>query len=227
MKLQKAKRLCVNSGQICLITRPDSEWLSDGYSAWVAENMGLTKANVRAVMDIEDKKIGENMVREVDYSGRDYWSAYHDAGRDIPLEDKGRVLVDGTEYMVLVPMEGTSADMRPIYIDTAELAPIGGAGMVEYWLRRAETDVGNGLHMVAVLEKNELCVIGLISPAGRRDPEHEWVEGERKHGADRIEERIRELYALVGETTPEDMAFERRWSFMRESAQEREDDENA
>lgn len=183
MKLQKAKSKLINRAAIYLITGPDEEWLSDGFALWKCTEMSLTKTNVRAIMEIADKHVIDDVL-ELDYSDRQMYSGWHDAGSDIVLEDRGTVLVDGVEYRVL---------KTPV---PDERAP-------EYRLRVSEPDIdGRRVQLVAVLYNLE--VSALIVPEGRsRKPDKE----ERRYGADRIEERIKELFALtVMSSIPEGVA---------------------
>lgn len=188
-----------------LINGPDGEWLSNGLAAWECQCMGLTKENVRAVMDIEDKEVHDQNVREVDYRGEERYTAFYDAKNDIMLEDNGLVMVDGVDYLVLVPQE--TEDKRPLYIRRDDLSPIWRTDRKpEYRLRRSEEDgIGRRVQLVAVCF--DLTVCALIAPEGRR-PEG-YVKGEPRYGADRIEERITQLWALMNGKTPEDLMFDR------------------
>lgn len=194
MKLQKAKSKLINRGMIYLVTGPEEEWLSDGFGLWKCTEMGLTKANVRAIMEIADKQINIDDVLELDYSDNQMYSGWDDAGSDIVLEDKGLVLVDGVEYRVLKTEVPDERAPHPIYIREDYLDPIRmPVGSPEYTLRLSEPDIdGRRVQLVAVLYNLE--VSALIVPAVRsRKPDKE----ERKYGADRIEERIKELFALT------------------------------
>lgn len=198
MKLQKAKRRCLEWREICLIQGPDGEWLGNGLAAWECQCMGLTKENVRAVMDITDKDIPEPNVRAVDFSGDGRYSAFIDARNDIILEDMGLLMVDGLEYLVLVPQE--VEDKRPIYIRRDDLSPVWRTDISpEYRLRRS----GERGDIVAVCF--DLCVCALIAPEGRR-PKGENDDGFVRYGADRIETRILELYALMNGKTLENLS---------------------
>lgn len=194
MKLQKAKTKLINRGTICLITGPDEEWLSDGFGLWKCTEMSLTKTNVRAIMEITDKQVNSKGVIELDYSDRQMYSGWHDAGSDIVLEDKGLVLVGGVEYRVLKTEVPDERAPHPIYIREDYLDPIRmPVGAPEYRLRVSDPDIdGRRVQLVAVLY--DLEVSALIVPEGRsRKPDEE----ERRYGADRIEERIKELFALT------------------------------
>lgn len=194
MKLQKAKSKLINRAAIYLITGPDEEWLSDGFALWKCTEMSLNKTNVRAIMEISDKQVHIDDVLELDYSDRLMYSGWHDAGSDIVLEDKDTVLVDGTEYRVLKTEEPDERAPHPVYIREDYMDPIRmPVGTPEYRLRVSEADeLGRRVMLVAVMYNLE--VSALIVPEGRsRKPD----EQERRYGADRIEERIKELFRLT------------------------------
>lgn len=194
MKLQKAKTKLVNRAAIYLVTGPDEEWLSDGFGLWKCTEMSLTKTNVRAIMEIADKQVNIDDVIELDYSDMQMYSGWHDAQNDIVLEDKGLLLVDGVVYRALKTEVPDERVPHPIYIREDYLDPIRmPVGTPEYRLRVNDPDIdGRRVQLVAVLYNLE--VSALIVPAGRsRKPDKE----ERKYGADRIEERIKELFALT------------------------------
>lgn len=207
MKLQKTKKILICRYEIDLISGPDEEWLSDGLAAWRASEMGLTKDNVRAVMDITDKQIPADNVRALDYSGRNMWSGYYDAKTDIPLRDNGIVLVDGEEYRVLTSLEPNKLVPQPVYIRESYIAPVRYIGNIVYNLRVSEPDMyGDRVKLVAVLQENELGIDALIAPEGRNRKDDDTG---RKYGADRIEERIKELFRLtVMTSTPEGVVDE-------------------
>lgn len=221
MKLQKAKRRCLERGEIALIQGPDGEWLSNGRAAWECQCMGLTKENVRAVMDIKDKDVPDQFVRELDYRGEDRYTAFYDAKNDILLEDKGLVMVDGIDYLVLMPQE--IEDTRPVYIRKDDLSPVWRTDMKpEYRLRRSEED-GTGRRVQLVAVCFDLLVCALIAPEGRRP--NGYQDGEARYGADRIEQRITELWALMHGKTVEDMQFDQGWKYMLEHVEEAEGEE--
>lgn len=188
MKLQKAKRRCLESGRIVLISGPDGDWLSNGMVAWEASNMGLTKDNVRAIMDISEKKIGDNDIIKLEWTDRSWWTAYHESRYDRPLKNRGMVMVDGIDYIVLTEEQNDKA--KPYYIRYDDIKPIISTDKpIEYWVRKSnETD----REMVAACY--DLFVAAIITPEQRYRE-----ETEHKYGADRIEERIRELHNLIGE----------------------------
>ena len=195
MKLQKAKRILINRCEIDLISGPDEEWLSDGLTAWRASEMGLTKDNVRAVMDITDKQILADNVRAMDRSDSEMWSGYFDAKKDIPLRDNGLVLVDGVEYRVLTALEPDERAPLPIYVREDYIVPVRHIGNIVFNLRVSEPDMyGDRLKLVTVLQENEPGINALIAPEGRGRKDD---DSDRKYGADRIEERIKELFALA------------------------------
>lgn len=205
MKIQKAKRVCMAQGAFRLLHGPDADWLATGKAAWECTGMRLTEKSIRHVFDLTEKQLLNLYVQESDIASP-IWTAYLDADRDVLLEDKGLFDVDGVSYRVLVPQE--AQDKRPVYIEQELIAPVLRRDASPEYRLRIEGD------MQAVAVCYGLEVAALIGPESRAAQIDE--DSPIRYGADRIEQRIRELYAIAGETTPEDMLFERRWSFLTE-----------
>lgn len=204
MKIQKAKRVCMAQGAFRLLHGPDADWLATGKAAWECTGMRLTEKSIRHVFDLTEKQLLNLYVQESDIASP-IWTAYLDADRDVLLEDKGLIDVDGASYRVLVPQE--EQDKRPVYIEQDLIAPVLRRDASPEYRLRIEGDV----QAVAVCYGLE--VAALIGPESRRMTEPD-EDSPVRYGADRIEQRIRELYAIAGETTAENMLFERRWSFL-------------
>ena len=205
MKIQKAKRICMAQGVFRLLHGPDADWLATAKAAWECTGMRLSGESIRHVFELTEKQLMNLYVQESDIASP-IWTAYLDADRDVLLEDKGLVDVDGVSFRVLVPQE--AQDKRPVYIEQELIAPVLRRDASPEYRLRIEGDVQ------AVAMCYGLEVAALIGPESRSAQIDE--DTPVRYGADRIEQRIRELYAIVGETTAEDMLFERRWSFLTE-----------
>lgn len=194
MKLAKAKRNLIARGTIVLISGPDEEWLSDGLAAWRCTEMGLKKDNVRAIMEITDKQVGAEEVIELNYSMESRWTGYYDAHFDISMKDEGLVLVDGVEYRMLTALEPDERAPQPVYIREADVNPVRlSVGTPEYNLRVSDEEYAGGRRTQLVAVCYDLTVCALIAPEGRGRSD----DTGRKYGADRIEQRIAEIYALT------------------------------
>lgn len=196
MKLQKAKKLCKWYSEIDIIQGPDGEWLSNGNAAWECQTMGLTASNVRALMDVDEKEVPDNNVREIDMTRAGWMTAFIDEHNDVLLLERGTIWLYGHEYMILTPERGD--DKRPVYIDVASLEPVKQKQSAEYRLR---TD-GDGYKYVAVCYGVTVCAI--ITPMSRT-PEDSDVKG----GANRIESWITEMWAMIQGKTPEELELDR------------------
>lgn len=205
MKIQKAKRVCMAQGAFRLLHGPDADWLATGKAAWECTGMQLTEKSIRHVFDLTEKQLLNLYVQESDIASP-VWTAYLDTDRDVLLEDKGLFDVDGESFRVLVPQE--AQDKRPVYIEQELIAPVLRRDASPEYRLRIEGDAQ------AVAVCYGLQVAALIGPESRSAQIDE--DSPMRYGADRIEQRIRELYAIAGEATAEDMLFERRWSFLTE-----------